>query len=116
MSNRVDDGEITIVNFIRHRVTGCADGIVERWLDTTEEQELAAVVQKEEEALLEQKVHNSARAGKWIQAARGALKLGMRQKLRGVLMVELIQKAGDASADLEQIVRELSEESKDEKK
>ncbi|CDF36807.1 WD40-repeat containing protein [Chondrus crispus] len=103
----IDDGETL--------VTGGADGIVEEWLDTTEEQELAAVVQKEEEALLEQQVHNSARAGKWSQAARGALKLGMRQKLRGVVM-ELIQKAEDPSEDLERMVRELSEGGKDEKK
>lgn len=91
-------------------VTGGADGLVQLWRDTSEEQALAAVEKKEEEALMEQAVHNAARAGRWSVAARGALKIGMTRKLRSVLM-DLIQNAENAEEDLMKMVCELSEAS-----
>lgn len=97
-------------------ITGGADGLVQLWRDTSEEQALAAVEKKEEEALMEQAVHNAARAGRWSVAARGALKLGMTQKLRSVLK-DLIQNAENPEEELMKMVRELSKASaKDEAK
>lgn len=103
--DKVDDGDIL--------VSGGADGLARMWRDATEEEALAEVEKREEDALMEQEVQNAARAGKWIVAARGALRLGMSQKLRSIV-IDLIATEEEPGKELIRMVSGLREGSEGE--
>lgn len=94
-------------------VTGGADGRAQMWRDVTKEEAEAEQERKREEMVMEQQVQNAARANEWTTAVRGALQLGMTQKLRSVLM-EMIEKTPDREERLIKIVKEIKENSAEE--
>lgn len=94
-----------------------ADGLGRMWRDATEEQKLAEVEKKEEEALMAQEVQNAARDGRWVHAARGALRLGMRQKMRSIVMslISSVDATQDALKKMIIGLKEKPKEGEDEK-
>eukprot|EP00177_Eucheuma_denticulatum_P005263 GFKZ01009579.1.p1 GENE.GFKZ01009579.1~~GFKZ01009579.1.p1 ORF type:complete len:948 (+),score=174.39 GFKZ01009579.1:246-3089(+) len=95
-------------------VTGGADGRVCLWRDGTEEKLEQEREKKRMEVEIGQEVENAARGRKWTTAVRGALKLGMTDKLRGVLM-DMIERSGDDREEkVVRMVKEIYEKTKEE--
>ncbi|KAI0566249.1 WD40-repeat containing protein [Gracilaria domingensis] len=99
--SNVDDGDKLI--------TGGADGLIQVWGDVTKETIDAEMKKKGEEELMKQTVLNAARARRWETAARGALQLGMSQKLKSIFS-ELVITVDDPDAELIKVVKGLAEE------
>ncbi|PXF40368.1 putative U3 small nucleolar RNA-associated protein 13 [Gracilariopsis chorda] len=95
----VEDGEKV--------VSGGADGLLQVWKDQTKESVEAKVKQTEEEELVKQAIFNAARLKQWGVAAKGALQLGMSQKLRTVFS-DLICSAENPDMEMTKIVQGLA--------
>lgn len=87
-------------------VSGGADGLLQVWRDQTQEAVEAKVKQTEEEELVKQAVFNAARLKQWGVAAKGALQLGMSQKLRAVFS-DLICSAENPDKEVMKIIHGL---------
>lgn len=85
-------------------VSGGADGKVVIWDDHSAEVEEAEVKRRQEQAVMGQVVDSAARAQEWGVAARGALELGMTQKLKSIV-TELILNAENAEEELVKMVK-----------
>lgn len=88
-------------------LTGAGDGTISEWNDNTKEKADEEARRKDEEALMAQMVENDIRGAQWAKAAKGALELGMPQKLKKVIE-KLIGDAKDADKELTTLVRELA--------
>lgn len=87
-------------------VSGGGDGRVVIWKDESGEVELAEAKRREQQATMAQAVDSAARAKEWSLAARGALELGMTQKLKNILS-DVIVTANDPEMELCKIVRSV---------
>lgn len=97
----IDDGQKLL--------SGAADGVLSSWDDVTIRKAKEAAAEKDQQALMAQEVSNAIYGRRWAVAARGALKLGMPQKLKAVIE-GLITSAEDADVELTNMVRSLAED------
>ncbi len=100
---------LTTVGDGQKLVSGSADGQLSYWEDRTLQKADEAAAQKEQQALMAQKVSNDVEAKRWATAARGALELGMPQKLKMVIE-KLIISAEDPDKELVAMVSGLIDE------
>lgn len=87
-------------------VSGGADGKVIVWEDRSVELEDAEVKQRQAMAAMAQVVESAVRSCHWGVAARGALELGMTQKLKSII-TELITSAENPEDELCKLIREI---------
>lgn len=87
-------------------VSGGADGKIAIWEDRSLELEDAEVKRRQEMAMMTQVVESAVRSRDWGVAARGALGLGMTQKLKSII-TELIVSAENPESDLVKVIREI---------
>lgn len=86
--------------------SGAADGTLSTWDDCTVQKAEEAAAQREQQTIMAQQVSNAVFARRWADAARGALELGMPQKLK--LVIEgLITSSDDADGELTAMIHGL---------
>lgn len=87
-------------------VSGGADGKIAIWEDRSGELEDAEMKRRQEMAMMTQVVESAVRSRHWGVAARGALELGMTQKLKSII-TELIVSAVNPESDLAKVIEEI---------
>lgn len=99
---------VDVVNDGAVVVSGGADGLLQMWDDCTAGAVAEVAKEKQQEALMSQMVMNATRAKQWSVAARGALKLGMGQKVKGIFS-ELILTADKPEDEIMDVVKKLTD-------
>lgn len=103
---------LTAVGDGNRLLSGSADGTVSAWEDRTVQKQEEKAAEREQQALMTQRVNSAVYGKQWAVAARGALELGMPQKLR-VVIENLVTSAEDADAELTAMVRGLATEAEE---